>query len=397
MSFKDVSSKGKVKSSAGDHAQRGILPAVLGASRPQRPFMYRSLRIRLFVSCLAVCCVASARAQPPQSLREAADRSHILIGTAVRPAQLSEPAYAATLAREFNMAEPEDALKWEVLRPDPQSFDFQQADQVVDFAIRHNMKVRGHTLVWHKQIPRWLADGSYTPPQLSKLLEAHIKTVVGRYRGKIFAWDVANEAFDEGKNAGKLRSTLWYDQPGIGFAGQGYVYLAQCFRWAREADPQALLFYNEAEAEEINPKSDAIYAMARAFKRDGVPIDGIGFQMHVNNLHANIASISDNIARFTALGLQVHITEMDVALSVDANGNATPEDLNRQAEIYRQIAAACVSHPGCTAIQTWGFTDKYSWIGSHSKHTQGAALPFDRAYHPKPAYEALRVAIAPSR
>ena len=301
------------------------------------------------------------------------------------------------------------------------------------------MKVRGHTLVWHKQLPQWLmqpqqtrssprpqrtslgplrfkmlgaasaeksddtiaepspADATYTPAQLSHLLETHIKTVVAHYRGKIFAWDVANEAFDEGKNTGKLRSTIWYDQPGIGFAGQGFAYLAQCFRWAREADPQALLFYNEAEAEEINAKSDAIYAMARAFKHDGVPIDGIGFQMHVNNLRANVASISDNIARFTALGLQVHITEMDVALPVDANGDATPEDLNRQAEIYRQIAAACVSHPGCTAIQTWGFTDKYSWIGSHSKHTQGAALPFDRNYHPKPAYEALRTALSQPR
>ena len=259
------------------------------------------------------------------------------------------------------------------------------------------MKVRGHTLVWHRQNPPWLAAEHHTPDQLSKLLEAHIKTVAGHYRGKIFAWDVANEAFDEGKNAGKLRSTIWYDQPGIGFSGQGYAYLAQCFRWAHEADPQALLFYNEAEAEEINPKSDSIYAMVRAFKRDGVPIDGVGFQMHVSNLHIDVASVSANIARFAALGLQVHITEMDVALPVDANGNALPGDLLREAEIYRQIAYACSSHPGCTAIQTWGFTDKYSWIGSHSKHTQGAALPFDPSYRPKAAYQALKDALSQRR
>ena len=157
------------------------------------------------------------------------------------------------------------------------------------------------------------------------------------------------------------------------------------------------LFYNEAEAEEINPKSDAIYAMARAFKQEGVPIDGIGFQMHVANLRADIASISANIARFTALGLQVHITEMDVALPVDAAGNASADDLKRQADIYRQVAEACVSHPGCTAIQTWGFTDKYSWIGSHSKHTQGAGLLFDRDYRGKRAYDALREALVASR
>ncbi len=351
--------------------------------------MNRRLKARVLLWSLSAFCFASATPPASDSLRDAAERAHMLVGAAVRPAQFSEPAYASTLAREFNMLEPEDALKWEVLRPDPQTFNFTQADQVVDFAARHNMKVRGHTLVWHRQNPAWLASAHYTPDQLSKLLETHIKTVVGHYRGKIFAWDVANEAFDEGKNAGKLRSTLWYDQPGIGFSGRGYTYLAQCFRWAHEADPQALLFYNEAEAEEMNPKSDALYAMARAFRHEGVPIDGIGFQMHIANLHANIASISANIARFTALGLQVHITEMDVALPVDTAGNASAEDLKRQAEIYRQVAEACVSHPGCTAIQTWGFTDKYSWIGSHSKHTQGAGLLFDREYYPKHARDAV--------
>jgi endo-1,4-beta-xylanase len=133
--------------------------------------------------------------------------------------------------------------------------------------------------------------------------------------------------------------------------------------------------------------------MVRDFRQRGVPIDGVGYQMHIANLHADVASISANIGRFTALGVQVHITEMDVALPVDASGNARAEDLERQADIYREIAAACLSHPGCTAIQTWGFTDKYSWIGSHSKHTQGAALPFDRDYRAKPAYATLRKAL----
>jgi endo-1,4-beta-xylanase len=246
--------------------------------------------------------------------------------------------------------------------------------------------------------------------------------VVGHYRGKIFAWDVVNEAFDE-LHPGTLRSTIWHDQPGIGLAEKGavsrdepgasskpvgsevearrpkqsYSYIEHCFRWAHEADPQALLFYNEAEAEAVNPKSDAIFAMIRDFRQRGVPIDGVGFQMHVTNLHADVASISTNIERFTALGVQVHITELDVALPVDAGGNARPEDLQKQADIYREIAAACLSHRRCTAIQMWGFTDKYSWIGSHSKQTQGAALVFDREYRAKPAYEALRDALGKGR
>ena len=320
----------------------------------------------------------------------------MLVGAAVRPAHLTETDYASTLAREFNLLEPEDALKWEVLRPDSQAFDFTQADQAVEFAFRHNMKVRGHTLVWHRQNPDWLGSGHFTPEQLSALIATHIKTVVGHYRGKIFAWDVANEAFDE-QTPGKLRDTIWYDQPGIGLASQGSAYLAQCFRWAHEADPEALLFYNEAEAEEINPKSDAVFEMVRAFKRQGVPINGVGLQMHIGNLRPDIASISGNIARLTALGLQVHITELDVSLPVDVEGHASAADLERQASIYRQITAACLAHPGCTAIQTWGFTDKYSWISSHSRKTRGAALLFDRNYQPKPAYNSLRETLAKGR
>jgi endo-1,4-beta-xylanase len=331
------------------------------------------------------------------TLREAAQAAHILIGSAVRPFQLSERAYAATLAREFNMLEPEDALKWEVVHPDRDRYDFSQADQILAFAVRYGMQVRGHTLVWHRQNPKWLSEGNYTSRELSRILEEHIKTVVGRYRGKIFAWDVVNEAFDE-VHPGALHSTLWRDQPGIEVPEDSphapsrnpYFYIEQCFRWAHEADPQALLFYNEAEAEVINPKSDAIFAMVRDFRLRGVPIDGVGMQMHVASLTPDIASISDNIKRFTALGVQVHITEMDVALPVNATGEARPEDLERQAEIYRDVAGACLAHRGCSAIQTWGFSDKYSWIGSHSKHTKGAALLFDRNYRPMPAYKALR-------
>jgi endo-1,4-beta-xylanase len=372
------------------------------------------MRWRALLVCAAAAVCLGFDVNGEQTLREAADAHGLLVGTAVRPAQLSEEAYASTLAREFNMLEPEDALKWEVVHPEQQSFDFSQADQVVEFAIRNKMKVRGHTLVWHHQNPKWLSQGNFTSHELAQLLEQHIKTVVGHYRGKILAWDVVNEAFDE-LHPGTLRSTIWRDQPGIATASsfepraasnlarselearspqQAYSYIERCFRWAHEADPHALLFYNEAEAETMNAKSDAIYAMVHDFRQRGVPIDGVGFQMHIANLHADVASISANINRFTALGVQVHITEMDVALPVDANGNARPEDLQLQADIYREIATACVSHPGCTAIQTWGFTDKYSWIGSHAKHAQGAALPFDRNYRAKPAYLALRNTLA---
>ncbi|HKW74062.1 MAG TPA: endo-1,4-beta-xylanase, partial [Terriglobales bacterium] len=142
--------------------------------------------------------------------------------------------------------------------------------------------------------------------------------------------------------------------------------------------------------EVLNRKSDAIYAMLKDFKQRGVPIDGVGLQMHISDAHFDTDAVASNIARLTALGLQVHITELDVALPTDSAGQARAEDLQAQADMYRRIVRACMQNRGCTAIQTWGFTDKYSWIVSHSHGTHGAALPFDRSYKPKPAYYAIR-------
>jgi len=332
----------------------------------------------------------TATLSPTQALRQAADHDGLLIGTAVRPSQLSETAYASTLAREFNMVEAEDAMKWWVLRPDRATYDFRQGDEIVRFAQAHQMKVRGHCLVWGRYNPDWLTQGHYTARQLSRLLHEHITRVMKHYAGQVFAWDVVNEALDEN---GSVRDSLWYNQPGVGLSGKGTAYIEQVFRWAHRADPHALLFYNEAEGEGMNRKSDAIYAMVKDFKRRGVPIDGVGLQMHIPTLDADALSIapdiSSNISRLTALGVQVQITELDVSLPLDSGGAPRAEDLTRQAEVYRSIVRACLNNSGCTAIQTWGFTDKYSWIGSHSHGARGHALPFDRAYQPKSAYHAI--------
>src|ERR1700730_18008157 len=321
------------------------------------------------------------------SLRNAADHDSLLIGTAVRAAQLSEIRYAASLSREFNMVEPEDAMKWWVVRRNQGTFDFRQGDEVVRFAQAHGMKVRGHCLLWARDNPEWLAQGHFTPAQLSLLLRDHIAHVMKHYAGQVFAWDVVNEALDEN---GDVRDSIWYDRPGIGFAGKGTRYIEQAFRWAHESDPQALLFYNEAEGEELNGKSDAIYDMVRDFKRRGVPIDGVGLQLHVSKLNLDVAGLQANIARIAALGVQVHITELDVSIPLSLEGNPmNKDDLIRQAQIYRSAVRACLQSSGCTAIQTWGFTDKYSWIGSSSHGARGMALPLDRAYRSKPAYGAI--------
>jgi endo-1,4-beta-xylanase len=344
-------------------------------------------RIRLAVVLLTFAVLSPA----PATLRQAADSSHLLVGAAVRPSLFSEAAYSETLAHEFNMIEPEDAMKWAAVRRQEGEFDFREGDAVVAFAEAHGMRVRGHCLVWGHSNPEWLARGRFTPEQLSHLLHEHITTEMQHYAGKVFAWDVVNEALDEN---GKLRDSVWYNQPGIGLAGKDEAYVEQAFRWAREADPNALLFYNDNGGEGLGRKSDAIYAMAKKFKQRGVPIDGVGLQMHISELDFDTAAVAQNIARLTALGLQVHITELDVSLPIDSAGKARGEDLQRQADVYRGVVRACLENPGCTAIQTWGFTDKYSWIGSHSHGTQGAALPFDRFYKTKPAYDAMLLEFA---
>jgi endo-1,4-beta-xylanase len=323
-----------------------------------------------------------------QTLRERADKAGVLVGTAVVPQLFGEATYAETLAREFNMIEPENAMKWGAIRPSRETFNFAPGDQVVEFAKAHGQKVRGHCLLWGKYNPAWLNKGKFTPAQLSELMREHITTVAKHFAGQVFAWDVVNESFDA---QGDMEHWIWYDSPGIGVAGKGTGYIEQAFRWARGADPKALLFYNDYDTEGLNAKSDAVYAMARDFKKRGVPIDGVGIQAHIFNLSMKeISSLAANIKRLTALGLQVHITEMDVALPINAKNALTEQtDLARQAEIYRFVATACLQQPGCTAFQTWGFTDKYSWIPDYTKGRKGAALLFDQDYHPKAAYKAL--------
>ena len=324
-----------------------------------------------------------------QSLREQAEKRGLLVGAAVEPALFAEAPYASTLAREFNMVEPENVMKWGTVRPAQNKFNFGPGDKVVAFAQAHKMKVRGHCLLWSEYNPAWLSKGSFTPEQLSKLLQEHITTVMKHYSGKVFAWDVVNESFLAN---GKIEPSIWYDSPGIGLAEKGTAYIEQAFRWARAADPDALLFYNDYDTEGLNPKSDAVYAMVKDFKKRGVPIDGVGIQAHILNLDMKeIESLAANLTRLTALGVQVHFTEMDVAVPLAANGvPLDQEDLARQAGIYRFVAKACLQQRGCTAFQTWGFTDKYSWIPGYTKGAKGRALLFDQEYQPKPAYNALR-------
>jgi endo-1,4-beta-xylanase len=315
------------------------------------------------------------------ALRSLAQAHGRYIGAAVAPGPLlSEPLYAETLAREFNMLTPENALKFGRTRPSRERYTFQDADAIVAFAQANRMAVRGHTLVWHEVLPRWLTAGGFTRDELLAILHEHITTVVGRYRGRIVAWDVVNEALG---NDGAWRNTFWYKT-----IGPEYVDLA--FRWAREADPQARLFYNDYGGEGLGRKSDAVYALVQGMMQRGVPIDGVGLQMHVrSDASPEPAEFAASLQRLAGLGLEVHITEMDVRIK----GRVTEEELARQASICKDMLRVCFTAENCRAFVFWGFTDRHSWIPKYFPGW-GAALPFDEAYRAKPAYRALMEALS---
>ena len=344
--------------------------------------------------CLILGCAALLPAQT--TLRQAAAQSSLLMGAAADadesgPSKLLIPAYAATLGSQYNLLEPENAMKWSATHPAQNTYNFEPGDALVAFAQAHQMQIRGHNLCWQAYNPAWVTTlaATATPATMAGILQDHINTVVTHYKGQVFAWDVVNEAVSDSQTGTGtlLKDSIWFNQPGIGTSGTGYV--EQAFRWAHAADPAALLFYNDYNIEAPGRKFDAVYNMVKDFVERGVPIHGVGIQMHISTSgYPDSTGLAQNIQQLAALGLQVHITELDVKLMVDSSGAASAADLEAQAQTYQRILTVCLQNPGCTAFQTWGFTDRYSWIpGSYPGF--GAALPFDANYQPKPAFYSM--------
>lgn len=330
----------------------------------------------------------SSPSSPSTTLRQVAVPHNVLIGTAADSPFFSDTNYTSVLGSEFSQLQAENEMKFAIIHPEQSTYDFSGGDTLVSFAQAHSMMVRGHTLVWHQEVPDWVTNGGFATTDLATILQDHINTVMGHYAGKVYAWDVVNEAFNDD---GTMRDTIWYDQPGIGFAGQGTAYIEQALRWAHTADPNAKLFYNDYNDETMNAKSDAIYAMAVDFKNRGVPLDGIGFQTHVDLSFDNpttLTSYANNLQRFADLGLDVHITELDIRLSDNSTAS-----LNAQAKLYGELMTMCLQQPRCKVFQTWGFTDKYSWIPG-AFPGMGWALPWDDTYQKKPAYTAISSALS---
>ncbi|WP_240797977.1 endo-1,4-beta-xylanase [Streptomyces sp. F001] len=311
----------------------------------------------------------SGTAQAASTLGAAAAEKGRYFGTAVAANHLGEAAYASTLNTEFNSVTPENEMKWDAVEPSRGSFTYGAADRIVDHAQSRGMKVRGHTLVWHSQLPSWV--GSLGTADLRAAMNNHITQVMTHWKGKIHSWDVVNEAFQDG-SSGARRSSPFQDKLGNGF-------IEEAFRTARAADPAAKLCYNDYNTDGVNAKSNAVYNMVRDFKARGVPIDCVGFQSHFNSALSVPSDYQANLQRFADLGVDVQITELDI----EGSGTA-------QANSYSNVVKACLAVSRCTGITVWGITDKYSWRAS------GTPLLFDGNYNKKPAYTAVLTALGGS-
>src|SRR6476646_4005462 len=237
-------------------------------------------------------------------LRDAARSAAKLVGAAVQSGLLVDGRYSGVLSRHFNYLTAEYEMKWDPIERTRGSNDFGGADAIVGYALGNGMQVKGHALIWHGSVPSWVA--SLSSADLRVAFENHIRTVAEHFRGRVYAWDVVNEAMaDDGSG---LRDTVFRQK-------LGDEYIADAFRIARQADPQALLFYNDYGGEGLNQKSNRIYDLVQGLRAQGVPIDGVGLQMHVSASNApSEASVAANVRRLVALGVSVNISEMDVRI-----------------------------------------------------------------------------------
>jgi endo-1,4-beta-xylanase len=327
--------------------------------------------------------VASASPRQGDTLGGLGARIGLRVGTAVNMDVLGstgvDAPYTAITGSEFSTVTPENVMKWQLVEPTQGQYDWAAADKLVAFAEQHGQRVRGHTLVWHNQLPNWLTGGTFTNDQLRDLLHKHITDEATHFRGKIWQWDVLNEAFNDD---GTLRDTIWLDALGPG-------YIADVFRWAHAADPNALLFYNDYNIEGLGPKSDAVYAMVQQLQAAGVPIDGVGIQGHLDTQYPLPTNMTANVARFDALGLDTAFTEVDVRTFVPV----TTQEVLAQSEDYTAMLQACLAARGCISFTVWGFTDKYSWVPGFFTG-EGAACIYDENYQQKPEYHAVAQTLA---
>jgi endo-1,4-beta-xylanase len=319
-------------------------------------------------------------------------KDYFTMGVAVSPQGLKRPDESALILQQFGSMTPENAMKMGPIHPRENEYFWRDADSIVAFARKNHLKIRGHNLCWHNQAPRWMfIDSSHNPPDtaskelLLKRLKEHITTVVNRYKDVVYAWDVVNECISDNPKE-YFRNSQWYR-----ICGEDFV--AKAFEYAHEADPKAILFYNDYN--ETDPvKREKIYRMVKGLKDAGVPIHGVGLQAHWSIHDLTEGQVDSTLAKFASLGLKIQITELD--LKVQPSGNSarrdsattyTPEREKLQTEKYDMIFDLFRKYRNViSGVTFWNVSDRGSWLDRRGGGGKAYPLLFDTAYQPKKAY-----------
>lgn len=301
-------------------------------------------------------------------LKDLAAARDISIGYASLPSFYHRPdggIYAATAAEEFNLVSPENSMKMDLVNPEAGRYQFADIENLISFARLNNMEVHGHPVLWHRQLPEWIQN--VEPASVEGHMREYIVRLMGRYKDDIKLWDVVNEPVGDD---GGYRSSVWYDA-----VGESYLDIA--FHQARETIPDATLLLNDFDIAFNGPKADSLFSIVDGLLERNVPIDGIGFQLHIFSSFDKFDEVRENFQKVADRDLDIYITEFDVSLSDGA-------DFQKQAEVYEKIVGLCLEQQRCKAIQIWGFTDQYSFRKIYQP------LPFDESYLAKPAYYSIQ-------
>ena len=319
-------------------------------------------------------------------------RGHFPMGVAIRPSSV-DGEEASLIIKHFESVTAENAMKMGPIHPRENEFNWKDADVIVDFAEKNNLKLRGHTLCWHNQAPSWMfkdSEGNDTSKEvLLKRLKDHINAVVSRYKGKIYAWDVVNEVIDD-DDLKYFRESPWYK-----ICGDEYI--KKAFEYAHEADPNALLFYNDYNTESPG-KRDRIYKMLKQLLDQKVPIHGVGLQGHWSIFGPTEQELRQSIEKFSSLGLQIQITELDISVYKSENTRRdrgqnepdifTPEMEAKQLEQYKMVFKVFREYKEkITGVTFWNVSDKSSWLDNFPvRGRKNYPLLFDQDFKPKKAY-----------
>lgn len=362
----------------------------------------------VFLAGLFAGCTTNTPSPKSQPTLKAAFKDSFLMGVALNENQFSgrDPRGLPIITGHFNSVSPENVLKWESVHPEPDRYNFEPADRYVAFGEKHGMFIIGHTLVWHNQTPKWVfeeANGkSVDRETLLKRMRDHIHTVVGRYKGRIHGWDVANEVIHP--NGGWRTTNRWYQINGEDF-------VAKAFQFAHEADPKAELYYNDFALED-EPKRKSVLTLVKDIQAQGIPIHGVGSQMHARLDWPSLNAIDAHIRDLASLNLKVMITELDIdvmpearqfrgldisqntqlraALDLYPNGMpAHMEDVftQRYVDIFRVLQK---HRDKIDRVTFWCVTDADSWLNYWPVTPRmNYPLLFDREGEPKPAFDAV--------